>query len=303
MRPWPLLLLAAVTGCVPAIRAVAPDGRAAPVAEFWTEPEAERDLFAGGFPELAPDPSAVYRHEEEKTTGYSPGYTVKDPSGREWSAKLGPEARAEVAASRLAWGLGYHQPPVFHLSSWQLAGGSRPGAQGPARFRPDGGGLKKLGDWSWHQNPFVGTQPWRGAIVLMVLFNNSDLKPGQNVVYRVDPPRGGVDRWYVFRDLGHSFGESGIVAAERNDPDEFDREHFTYGARHGRVLFNFTSRYPELTEQLRPADVRWTCARLAKLTPRQWRDAFRAGGYDDPTAARLIRRLQAKVAEGLALED
>ena len=65
----------------------------------------------------------------------------------------------------------------------------------------------------------------------------------------------------------------------------------------------FGSRYPELTEQLGPADVRWTSARLARLTPQQWSDAFRAGGYDEATAARLIRRLQAKVAEGLALPD
>jgi hypothetical protein len=300
-----LLLLAALAtlaGCVPAIRVAVPPG-GSPIAldEFWREPGTGRDLLAGPFPELVPDPQAVYRYSEEKTTGFSPGYKVKDPGGASWSAKLGPEASAEVTASRLAWGLGYHQPPVFHLRSWQLAGGDHPGPQGPARFRPEGGGLEKTGDWSWHQNPFVGTPAWRGALVLMVMFNNSDLKPNQNVVYRLDPPRDGLTRWFVFRDLGHSFGESGIVAAERNDPDEFDREQFTYGARDGRVLFNFTSRYPELLEQLGPADVRWTCARLAQLTPRQWSDAFRAGGYDEPTADRLRRRLQAKVAEGLAL--
>jgi hypothetical protein len=33
---------------------------------------------------------------------------------------------------------------------------------------------------------------------------------------------------------------------------------------------------------------------------KQWRDAFRAGGYEPAVADRFIRRLLAKIAEGLA---
>jgi hypothetical protein len=39
------------------------------------------------------------------------------------------------------------------------------------------------------------------------------------------------------------------------------------------------------------------------LTDRQWHDAFRAGGIDDQTSARFIRRLKQKIADGLALKD
>jgi hypothetical protein len=48
-------------------------------------------------------------------------------------------------------------------------------------------------------------------------------------------------------------------------------------------------------------DVLWTCQRLAQLSDRQWRDAFRAAGYRDEEAAPFIARLREKVQEGLAL--
>jgi hypothetical protein len=43
------------------------------------------------------------------------------------------------------------------------------------------------------------------------------------------------------------------------------------------------------------------CALLARLSPRQWQEAFRAGGYEDSVATRYIRRLQQKIADGLKL--
>src|SRR5918911_995151 len=39
--------------------------------------------------------------------GYSPKFRVRDASGREWVAKLGPEAQSETAAVRLLWAAGY----------------------------------------------------------------------------------------------------------------------------------------------------------------------------------------------------
>ena len=49
--------------------------------------------------------------------------------------------------------------------------------------------------------------------------------------------------------------------------------------------------------------MRWTCERLSRLTPQQWRDAFRAGGYDAALAERFIKRLQEKIAEGMSLSE
>src|SRR5688572_14409976 len=85
----------------------------AQMAELWTPADASRDLFWGpGGKRLAPDPMAKYTVIEVKRGGFSRGYTVLDPKKEEWRVKSPPEAPTEVAASRLIWGLGYHQPPV-----------------------------------------------------------------------------------------------------------------------------------------------------------------------------------------------
>ena len=74
------------------------------LAELWTRPEAGRDLFYGvGGKSLAPDPAIRYTVVEIKRSGFSRGYTLKDPDGHEWSAKFPPEAPTEVTASRIVW--------------------------------------------------------------------------------------------------------------------------------------------------------------------------------------------------------
>ena len=55
-------------------------------------------------------------------------------------------------------------------------------------------------------------------------------------------------------------------------------------------------------ENITPADVRWICQRLDRLTDRQWQEAFRAAGYEREVADRFIRKVKQKVAEGLALK-
>ena len=87
--------------------------------------------------------------------GFSPGYTVKGPGGIEWSAKQGPEAQAEVTASRLVWALGFHQPPGVLPREVD----ARPAARTPGH-RPAPGSVRsikeldKVGEWGWLSNPF-----------------------------------------------------------------------------------------------------------------------------------------------------
>jgi hypothetical protein len=50
-----------------------------------------------------------------------------------------------------------------------------------------------------------------------------------------------------------------------------------------------------------PRDVRWTCELLSRLSSGQWRDAFRAGGYNPEQTARYVGKIKAKVAQGLDL--
>jgi hypothetical protein len=44
---------------------------------------------------------------------------VEGPGNRKWSAKLPPEAQTEVVASRILWGVGYHQPPIYYVGRFK----------------------------------------------------------------------------------------------------------------------------------------------------------------------------------------
>ncbi len=279
---------------------------AAELAELWIEPEPGRDLFYGvGGPQLAPKPLLTYTVIEAKKRGFSSGYTVKDPEGKEWSAKLYPEARTEVVASRILWAVGYHQPPAYVLEQWSAAGARGPNPQPVARFRerqPEFHGLTESGPWAFSDNPFVGTKPLAGLLVLQVMLGNSDLKAANNMLYTLARPVEGARRWYVVRDLGHTFGRTGVTDAPRDDIEVFDETPFVKAVDHGIVKFEYRGLHGPLFEDITVADLRWICGRLSKLTNRQWVDAFRAGGYAEATSQRYIRRLKQKIAEGLAVE-
>lgn len=276
------------------------------VAQLWVDPGTNRDLFWGaGGKRLAPDPAATYTVIDVKTTGFSRGYDVIGPGKREWSVKFPPEAPTEVVASRIHWGIGYHQPPVYYVPKWIAEDAPRENPQLPARFRektPNLHGLDAVDTWSYYQNPFVGTVQLRGLIVLQAMLGNSDLKDENNALYELDEAFEGAATWYVSRDLGHTFGRTGVIEAPRGDIEVFEQTPFIKGVENGRVKLEWRGRHDALLEQITPADVRWICERLDALTDRQWEDAFRAGGYEKNLSARFIRRIKQKVAEGLALE-
>jgi hypothetical protein len=311
-RTLPLLMAAVLLafGCTPSPKPVTPaDGARPDLAQLWSEPTdiATRDLFNGpGGPELAPLPNSVFTFLAKDQSGYSPGYDVRDVPGMKWSVKYGPEAQSEVVASRITWALGYHQPPTYHVAGWRLVGGDiPPDAAPPSRFRPELPEWHRQGSWQWARNPFVGTQPYRGLIVLMHVLSNWDLLDENTAIYAVDKPVHGARTLYVVQDLGAALGKTKAptTTGVRNDIESFERQGFIKGVtKDGYVQLDDTHwRHEKLYTQLTPEDVRWTCDRLGRLSTQQWHDAFRAAHYEPALAERFIRRLQEKVRMGRAL--
>jgi hypothetical protein len=209
MRKFALLMVtcAVVAACHASIRStLSAPPTPQQLAELWIQPDRERDLFWGvGGERLKPDPSVTYKVLEVKHGGFSMGLTVESPDGRKWSAKMPPEAPTEVVASRLLWGVGYHQPPIYYVGKWNAEGAPENNPQLPARFReskPDLHGLDAGDAWSYYRNPFVGTRELNGLLVLQVMLGNSDLKDEQNALYKLAEPFEGATTWYVARDLG-----------------------------------------------------------------------------------------------------
>jgi hypothetical protein len=202
----------------------------------------------------------------------------------------------------MIWAIGFHQPPIYYVRSWTVAGGPDPGPQPEARFRLKRADWKKRGEWKWNDNPFAGTRELRGLIVLMAMITNWDLKTSNNVVFE---HRGDHAREYVVKDLGESFGRSVrlYTLGKGNGIGDFQHEGFIRRVDGDRVEFYFQPIILNLhiASDITVDDVLWTCRRLATLSDRQWRDAFRAAGYSDDEVAAFSGRLREKVREGLAL--
>jgi hypothetical protein len=301
---FPIILAIYVPFCPADIRVTTPEGKA-PVS-LWREPEAlERaDVFAGPWgAQRAPDPEAVYRIVQRKHTGLNPGLTVVDPEGREWSVKLAhrdvrpSEAQVEVVVSRILSAIGYYQPPVYYLPGFTAEDdwGRRPEREG--RFRLKLKDLKDRGEWSWHQNPFVGSPEYHTLLAVLMTLNASDIKNSNNTLYEYRG-KGGNERWFVVRDVGTALGSTGRFAPEKGDADAFARRPLLRSADGEFVTFEYRGWHQELVQgRLTRHDLGRAVALLERLSAPQWHDAFRAGGYTAAEAQPFIDVIASRVAE------
>ena len=281
-----------------------------PGVSMWVEPTdlASRDLYYGPWGrELAPDPKDVYDLVELKHTGVNLGMTVKDSKDREWSVKqpfpgnLDSEAPVEVVVSRLLSAVGYHQPPVYYLPAFTLKDDFGKKVEIGGRFRPKVEGLKEVGAWDWADNPFVGTREYQGLIVLLMMFNSTDLKNSNNSLY--EHKEGDfVEQWYLTRDVGSALGDTNRIAPRKNHADSFERMPFILGVNNGFVEFAYNGWYKNLVrERIKPEEVAWAANLLGQLSDKQMQDAFRAAGYDPDVAGRFIAKLREKIQQGRSL--
>jgi hypothetical protein len=287
---------------------------AADIAELWQEPVdlLERDLLTGpGGPTLAPSADTEFAFVSFKTTGTNPGYTVRDAAGRLWSVKLGVEAQSEVTVSRLLWALGFHQPANYYLPTFKMSGFVG-GMREDARFRTDVDPWRPGGEWSWYENPFAGTQPFRGLVVAQLILNAWDLKTPNNRIYFSIDPALRPSRKFIVRDVGSSLGSARQHAlfhrlgtrglqGSKNDVAGFEQQGFITGVEGSRVRFDYRGVNQALVNMLTVADVVWTCELFARIPDGHWQAAFRAGHYSPTDSARYIRKIKQKIAQGLAL--
>jgi hypothetical protein len=283
---------------------------APPAASLWAEPTnlASRDLFYGPWgAEHAPDPNGVYTLVERKHTGVNLGMTVKDDKGREWSVKqpfpggLDSEAPVEVTLSRLLSAVGYHQPPVYYLPAFTMKDDFGKHVEVGGRFRLKDPSMKETGTWKWEDNPFVGTKPYQGLIVMLMMFNSTDLKNSNNSLYEF---KDGdlVKQLYLTRDVGSALGDTNPISPRKNHPDSFEKVPYLLGVNGGKVQFAYSSWYKNLVrDRITPEEVAWASELLGSLTEKQWADAFRAGGYEPAVANRFIARLKEKIEQGRTL--
>jgi hypothetical protein len=275
----------------------------AALLELWNEPEdlADRNLLWGSSREDgAPSTAVEYTVLALDKTGYSRGYDVRGPDGREWDIKVGNEVQPEIVLSRILWALGYYQPQTYYVTGWRLAG-SRKSQGEPARFRLQSDHMSE-GEWEWVENPFTGTRPMQGLIAINLLLNNFDFKTSNNRVYRLRDASAEPVRRYVVQDLGASLGKPRrLLRGTRNDIEDYEAHGLIRKVSGSKVQLDYRGGHHDVLQRLSPADVIWACELLNRLSDAQLDDAFKAADYQPEIRQRYIAKLRSKIREGLAL--
>ena len=273
--------------------------------ELWNEPTdlANRNLMVGSSrPESAPSKNDMFTVTGLDKTGFSKGYDVTGPDGREWKIKLGKEVQPEIVLSRILWALGYHQAETYYVTGWQLAGTWESEGE-PARFRLESD-HETDGEWAWLENPFAGTRPLQGLVAINLLLNNHDLKTSNNRVYRLRDGKAEPARRYVVQDVGSALGKPRgfpYVRGTRNDIDDYESLSLIRKASESNVQLDYRGRYTDILKRLTPADVLWACELMNRLSDAQLDDAFKSADYPPEIRQRYITKLRDKIREGLAL--
>ncbi|HYJ92344.1 MAG TPA: hypothetical protein VEV84_13620 [Pyrinomonadaceae bacterium] len=261
-----------------------------------------RDLFNGpGGDSMKPDLSNITFIEREKT-GHNKKYRIKDGSGHIWVAKPGSEARPETAAVRLLYGLGYETEINYLVPEMTIPS---VGALKNVRLeaRPDG--VKRLDEWSWKSNPFVGTNELQGLKIMQVFMTNYDLLDLQNKVLKVDGPNG-PELHYIISDLGSTFGRFGSnnlpiffrLGRANDKPQIWNKAKFIKGVKNGRIQFATTGmKSRALVKDISIEQGRWLFNQLSQLSDEQLRGAFRAANYSPAEIDLLLAGIKRRIDE------
>jgi hypothetical protein len=245
-------------------------------------------------------PGHELRFIGESPDGTSPKFEVEDEHGIKWKVKLGEEAKAETAATRLLWAAGYVVDEDYYRAEitvhglTPLARGQEFASAGVVtgarleRERERGSSAT----WSWYDNPFIGTREFNGLRVMMALINNWDLKDVNN---RVFDTAGGDE--YGITDLGATFGRTGnSITRSKGVPKDYLDARFIDEVTPTHVDFVMQSRpfFPlvfhlpsyrsrtkmeSIVKHVPIADARWIGNRLGQLSVEQIRDCFRVAGF------------------------
>lgn len=274
------------------------------MSAFWRDPGdvSSLDLYygVGGKKDL---PKGPFTFVKEDRKGTSVKFTVRDSNGVKWKAKVGGEAGAETAASRLVWAAGYYVDEDYFLPELKVE--NLPVLHRGEKFVSEGGVVhnvrmerdeKNLGHWTWKEGPFTGTRPWNGLRVMMALTNCWDLKLINNGTRVIDGKT-----VYLVTDLGASFGATGFSLrfdGAKGNLSDYEHSKFITKVTPEYVDFETPDRplwarlttlpqffsmiqVPWFGQHIPIEDAHWIGQILSGLTDDQIKSAFRGSGFSE----------------------
>ncbi len=267
------------------------------------------DMFEGpGGAAMRPDLSSIKFLKEEKR-GHNKKFRISDGSGHVWIAKLGREAQPETAATRLLYGLGYKTEITYLVPTLTIPG---KGTFKNVRLEARPENVKRVGEWKWTSNPFVGTKELQGLKMMMVFLTNWDVLDMQNEILHTEG-----ENQYIVSDLGSTFGRLGNnnlpviyrFGRKVGSPKHYARTKFVRGVERGQVRLSYKGKNRKLFKSFTIGEARWLLEQLNHLSDDQIRDAFRAANYSDAdietytlAVRRKIDELERAVGSSVALK-
>jgi hypothetical protein len=301
-----------------------------PEPVLWVDPGdiASRDLFWGpGGTEHQPALPVEFVAEDKK--GTSTKFEVRDTAGTKWTAKLGLEAKPEIAAARLLWAVGYcanenyfvpelevKDMPAVLSRGQNLAGhdGHVPNVR--LQHHPDH--YKTHGHWNWRHNQFYGTREFNGLRIMMGLISNWDLKDDNNAV--LESKNDDRPEVYQVSDLGTSMGTPGKSYTDKVSKGNlkvYRRTRLIAHVHDDHIDLNFPKRpplaelFPEFEwgfffhqlnirwvgRHIPRKDAEWIASLLSQLSSNQIADAFRAAGYSPDEVQAYTQSVVSRIGE------
>jgi len=297
-------------------------------AILWRDPGPVEKLdlaYPPGGPAGMPVPPFQFIQEDH--SGTNPKVKVKDAHGHTWAVKFGPEAHASVFSSHLVAACGYVVEPEYFIGRSRILGAhnlhraapyiARDGTFENARFQVRSKWPKFMQDhnWTWTNNPFLGTHEFNGLRILMMLLANWDAKDARdfpdvygggkwadsNVAIFEMPGKPHVYEYFV-SDWGGTLGKWGPIFPFRNCWNAKDyaaqTPQFVRGVDNGVVRWGFTGTHsPDVARDIRVSDVRWLLRYLGRIGDRQIRRGLERSGATQHEVALYSQAIRQRIQQ------
>jgi len=285
---------------------------------LWMEPARFTDsdwTWGPGGQELAPRPP--FRFQKEKLDGTNPKVDVVDDAGRHWVVKFGSEAHTDTFQSRFVSALGYAAEPTYFVAAGSIQDVhdlkrakyfiAKDGSFRDARFKlhdRKSDREKDDTDWSWADNPFVGSRELGGLKILVMLTSNWDTKDARNGkdesnTGMIRPAKSRGSAWYAVTDWGASFGRAGsLLKRNRWDWEGYRLEtpNFVRLNPDGSLTWRYKGRHgDDITAGVGLDDVRWILPYLSRISDDNLRIGLMASGASEPVASEYTRLIRDRI--------
>lgn len=263
-------------------------------------------------------PKAPFEFLEEDFKGTNPKIKVRDAKADHWTVKFGGEDHGEVFAGRFLFAMGY-----LAQANYFVRNGVVNGVHGLKRAKPFLGKhgefayarfklheSKKVTlvegvDWSWTDNPFVGTHELNGLKVLMMLMSNWDAKDcrdgkGSNTAVYAKNSVAGMQLQYAFDDWGATFGRwGGFFSRDKWSPQGYTDQTRSFVHSDGEIIrWGYHGKHnADITSGIRIEDVQWLLRYLSGVTDEQLRAGLQASGASPLETDAYARSIRERISQ------